>query len=275
MKVGDGMSQVVSKEFPILFQGDMVRAILAGRKTQTRRIINQLTGFGKVTEFGRSDTRGYDWCFRDRRMRWNDINTDRLMGASPKGGVGDTLYVRESWSNPIDTSPGTYLYRADYPSCVPDEYENIPDESEIEWKPSIHMPSEARRLFLGVVKVRVERVQSISDNDAVAEGIECVRCSQEPEYGVPGLAPAFKHYQNDQFNRGRGVGARHSFQTLWDSINAKPKPIKRDQKIIGYESFPWGGEARVVEHRGLPHKIISNPFVWVYDFDMKGAINAE
>ena len=252
------MSQVVSKEFPILFQGDMVRAILAGRKTQTRRIINQLTGFGKVTEFGRSDTRGYDWCFRDREMRWNDINTDRLMGASPKGGVGDSLYVREAWSNPINTSPETYLYRADYPSCVPSGYENIPDESEIEWKPSIHMPSEARRLFLGVVKVRVERVQDITKEDAIAEGIE--------------------------FRNGYWLGSLHkvkgtpkcfntaieAFADLWDSIYAKPKPIKRNKKIIGYESFPWGGEARAVEYRGLPHKIMSNPFVWVYDFKMKG-----
>ena len=79
------------RELPILFQGPMVRGILGGIKTNTRRPINRLLGFGKITEFGPSDTPGYDWHFRDRRVLWNDLRTasgDGRLPLRPAWGTG-------------------------------------------------------------------------------------------------------------------------------------------------------------------------------------------
>lgn len=114
---------------PILFNTEMVRAILDGGKTQTRRPVHS-------------------------------AHLNRY--ASPKYCVGDILYVRETWgtwSPTFGTMPRIY-YRADY---------DAPDS--IVWRPSIHMPKEAARIFLRVTDVKVERLQDITINDIEAEGI--------------------------------------------------------------------------------------------------------
>src|ERR1700744_2734701 len=84
------------RELPILMNGPMVRATLADLKTVTRRLPNMLLGFGQVTEFGASDTNGYEWHFRDRGGRWNDVSHERLLAACPYGQPGDRLWVRET-----------------------------------------------------------------------------------------------------------------------------------------------------------------------------------
>lgn len=226
------MGKEPTKERPILFNGEMVRAILAGRKTQTRRVV-KLTESGRVKEVGSS-----------RNWHLDDPNA---VLACPYGRVGDRLWVRETFVEGYEVDDSGYLitmdedeneldprvwYRADdnpgLQGWLDEEgfmAENIP------WKPSIHMPRSACRLVLEVTDVRIERVASISDEDAYREGVEMIKGPREPEYGVPGLAPTFKHYQNPEFNGGRGVGVHHSFQTLWDSINAK--------RGFGFEANPW------------------------------------
>ena len=78
----------------------MVQAILAGRKTQTRRPVTRLQGFGKVSDFGQADTQGYDWAFRDRRGRWNEVDDARMrQQLCPFGVAGEQLWVRETFKD--------------------------------------------------------------------------------------------------------------------------------------------------------------------------------
>jgi hypothetical protein len=161
------------KERPILFSGPMVRAILAGKKTQTRRVI-------KLTEFKPTTTKGYDWCFRDKRSLWNDVRTPRLLEMCPYGQAGQRLWVRETWAaispdteedHPIEDC--TIEYRADTDNPLPGDWplEDKDDPACGRWRPSIHLPRKFSRILLEITDVRVERVQNISEGDVLAEGI--------------------------------------------------------------------------------------------------------
>ncbi|MDE2104927.1 MAG: hypothetical protein KGL39_47255 [Patescibacteria group bacterium] len=152
------------KERPILFSAPMVRAILEGRKTQTRRVV------------------------KTKHLKWLDeIGLNFLDGKwnqrpLPYGQTGDRLWVRETWfCNDYRVQKGPYLKPDDFD--VDSERETgglvyladgLPcwegEEHEITWKPSIHMPRWASRITLEVTGVRVERLQDISDIDAMAEG---------------------------------------------------------------------------------------------------------
>ena len=82
------------KEYPIIFSGPSILAILADRKTQTRRVVNRVASIGRVIEFGKSEVPGYDWTFRDRRMLWHDLTYTELMARCPYGVSGDRLWVK-------------------------------------------------------------------------------------------------------------------------------------------------------------------------------------
>lgn len=169
-------------ELPALFNGGMVGALLAGTKKQTRRAnhLERLRRFGPVTEFGRSDTRGYDWHFRDRDKRWHDLRHAELLSRLPWR-VGDRLYVRETCAA-VEAWDGTDIVRFDADAAtIP--IENTP-EAATRWVemhhyrrkrgasvPSIHMPRWASRITLTVTDVRVERLQEISEADAIADGV--------------------------------------------------------------------------------------------------------
>lgn len=174
-------------EYPILFSGPMVRAILDGTKTQTRRVV-------KLREFDASDTPGYDWTFRDRRALWNDVHTPWLMKHCPYGEPGDQLWVRETWqAHPryFGTKP------RDIPEGEPLVYRATHDGPPGAWRPSIYMPRWASRLTLDVTEVRIEQVQDINEEDARAEG------------APPSPLPVITN------------GYRLEFRALWDSINGK------------------------------------------------------
>lgn len=194
-----------TKERPILMSGEMVRAILSGNKTQTRRIVDRVAGFGKVREFSPSDTPGYDFNFRCRRGLWQDFRRTEIFDRCPYGMPGDRLWVRECfYIDHIDHVIGPLVkpdgeipiyYRADGDCCL-----QIPEcccceVGKPRWRPSIHMPRWASRITLEITGVRVERLQEISDQDAVSEGIEILD-SFDPEFG-----------------------ARGTFRELWQSIN--------------------------------------------------------
>ena len=193
------------KERPILFSAPMVRAIMSGTKTQTRRIV----GLGTLR---RSSTRGYDWQFRgqapvrsiSQQKRhpqgcWQDMREKAFLALCPYGGPGVRLWVRETWApvSTFDPSPETgALYRADpiYDGMASFEWR---------WRPSIHMPRWASRITLEVTGVRVERVQEISEVDAYREGVVIPSHHAFTSNGNPEL-------RNE---------ARTEFQALWHEIN--------------------------------------------------------
>ena len=91
------------RERPIIFSGPSVLAISRDLKTQSRRVV-------ALREFGASDTPGYDFTFRDRRMLWNDVSAARALELCPYGRPGDKLWVREAWSS---QEKDIVAYRAD------------------------------------------------------------------------------------------------------------------------------------------------------------------
>lgn len=130
---------------PILFNTEMVRAILDGRKSCTRRIVKpEPQGYFEVNE---NPVYIYD----------TDWNQGRI---TPPYQPGDTLYVRETWKQ----APNGYYYYEDW------QRNNIADVTK--WKPSIHMPKEAARIWLKVTDVRVERLQEITEDGVWDEGFK-------------------------------------------------------------------------------------------------------
>lgn len=168
----------------ILFNTAMVQAILEGRKTTTRRIIKNAEPFGKVlaTPKGIFSKKG-------------------LARHSPYH-IGEILYVRETWQE--WTGGYAYKVRGDYPQSFIDK-----------WRPSIHMPKEAARIFLKVTNVKVERLQDIKFSDLRNEGI-----LPDKEY--------------EEFENAIEANLEVKFATLWDStVN------KKDIDQYGFIANPW------------------------------------
>lgn len=226
------MTSTIVKEKPILFSGEMVRAILAGRKTMTRRVIrcecNAMHNGTLLGEWGGSippfiwdgNPEDVAWRWRGPKPQVGDwieqYQTDVDDHAStlvkcPYGKVGTHLWVRETWM-PFDRDhgPEKYAYRA----STTEDGENIRREyiacgRKYQWRPSIHMPRKASRITLEITEVRVERLQAISEADAKAEGIREMAIDCKPG-----------HY------------FREMFQELWQSINGK-------RPGCDWQSNPW------------------------------------
>jgi len=150
------------RERPILFKGAMVRAILSGAKTQTRRVVAGVRGDNCLPLRKPTKTRS------GVVTHVLDAPTRRLC---PFGQPGDRLWVRETWKthstfdhlSPREVPPRSNIFYA-----ADDRY----SPSAARWRPSIHMPRDACRLVLEITDVRVERLQAISEADAVAEGAD-------------------------------------------------------------------------------------------------------
>lgn len=154
------------KARPILFRPSMVRALLDGRKTQTRRMIKKLdpTADGDIEECDVYVGEFFQWKHEERQPSFH----------CPYGDPGDLLWVRETFKKEDDK----YYYLADW-GTGPLKAQRLWKNEETgqrhfwpKWKPSIHMPRVASRLTLEIINVRVERLQNISNQDALAEGIE-------------------------------------------------------------------------------------------------------
>jgi hypothetical protein len=245
------------KEHPILFTGPMVKAILDGSKTQTRRIIKGLI----KPDDPPCNIRTFDGDFQQYGAGgvW-------LRLGCPYGQPGDRLWVRETWSpmwstdcNNCDGDPEFldenghcehfYVeYRADTghsrPGDWPDPEPNGDYADAPAWKPSIHMFRWASRITLEVTDVRVERVQDISGVDSSAEGIVIpVTPDGHPLYE---LAAGLDAYECERRPRDWMADdwRRAYFCKLWDSINAK--------RGYGWDVNPWVWVVgfKVIESKG-------------------------
>lgn len=199
------------KELPIPFKGHLVRAVLADEKTHTRRDISRLRGFGQITEFGRSDTPGYDWHFRDSAMRWHDLRHFELLRACPYGMLGHQLWVRESWRGPssCDSLPPRSISDSEAIRFLADETVGA-DAGFGKVRPSMFMPRWASRIQLEITDVRVERLRDITRADAAAEGI-CFLLRD----GFTGKLPDGTNIIQPHF------WPEENFGRLWQSINGK------------------------------------------------------
>lgn len=202
----------MSKEKPILFSTPMVRAILAGRKTVTRRVIKpQPPSIGQY-RFSNPPYKAF-WNHLHKKWWLTPLDVDEFDPsprelyeyACPYGQPGDRLWVRETWrkldcpQHDEGQPPGTL--------CLCNQVQYRADgDSDGKWRPSIFMPRWASRVTLEITGVRIERLQEISEADAIAEGVE----ARGPNHVV---------------------GARYRFGQLWNPINAK--------RGYGWEANPW------------------------------------
>lgn len=220
------MDQII-KTKPILFSTEMVQAILEGRKTQTRRTkgLNYINKNPDFYRYNRTCNR-FDEFTKDYHIFLdNEINTGAYFVKCPYS-IGDILWVRETFAG-IEQNDGKlrYHYKADANWAL--------DKAlEIFWKPSIHMPKEAARIFLKVINIRVERLFEISAKDAIAEGVECKIVEKIKEY----RAYLVKDSEHVFGKNSYPDTPECSFLELWEKINGNKS-------------------------------VNSNPWVWVIEFE--------
>ena len=191
-------------EKPILFNADMVRAILEGRKTQTRRIMKP-----------QPESRPM-YCYAGSSRK--DIGKWHCDGKryTPPCHGDDILWVRETWCQD-DLTPEDIYYRANY---HPTEAKELFGDIGLPWRPSIHMPQEYARIFLKVTAVRVERLQDITEEEAKAEG--CIAYHDKTGDG--------KFDDVVEFD----LTARDAFAYLWNGTIKK-----QDLNRYGWDTNPW------------------------------------
>lgn len=191
---------------PILFNTEMVRAILDGRKTCTRRIVRP----PYFVDGDENDKRSLITL----RTATKNSSLYRQIGQMPYPDAPyrmcDILYVRETWCKGLER----YIYRADYSDT--EKFYRDGKEIEMKWHPSIHMPKEAARIWIKVTDVRVERLQEITEDGAKAEGVN------------------FKNGKNVGFEEKMRRTAIERFKEIWNST-IKKSDIDR----YGWDASPW------------------------------------
>jgi len=226
----------VSKERPILFSGPMVRAILEGRKLQTRRIVKDAQSLPTV------------WTGDPDREAVPSWYSEEYC---PYGKPGDRLWVRETfwvrqWGNTINGIGVDYKAGGEptHRSTRPDNVGQM-----CRWRPSIHMPRWASRINLEITEVRVERLQDISENDAYEEGVTLTVPEEQTYYG--------------------------QFRVLWESINGSCKRCKGHGVVPAWSGSLAAGLEQTANdcpecHGTVPGSWDANPFVWVIEFKHNG-----
>lgn len=200
---------------PILFNTEMVRAILNRRKSCTRRIVNPQPQGRLCYTFAGGDCGTWGYPSKTAYENWGDeyklpedITDEELKRRwNPPYHTDDILYVRETWRKGLER----YIYRADYSDT--EKFYRGGEEIEMKWHPSIHMPKEAARIWLKVTDVRVERLQEISAESALTEG-----------------ADKYVHL-NGKFDENAILT---SFIGIWDSTIKKS-----DLDRYGWNANPW------------------------------------
>lgn len=204
----------MSRVLPILFNENMVRAILDGRKTVTRRLIKPQQLIGLLPDKCKNGTP--EEFLKEKKYMFKpycDMTDAELIKTSYKLPYqpGDILYVRETWCDDRqfthDSTPGRYFYKA-----------SESDDFTSKWHPSIHMPKEAARIWLKVNDVHVERLQKMNEVDTAKEGIRTdvqTRRLDDPDF-----------IEN--------FGGIELFKNLWNSTIKKS-----DLDRYGWDANPW------------------------------------
>ena len=194
---------------PILFNTDMVRAILDGRKTMTRRHPSK-----------RIEDKWFDyaeWVAAVKTPGSTSLKEKEFYEQYPPYLPGDILYVRETWGEGYEEE--TYIYKAD------DKLANLPEfkeSSKLIYHPSIHMPKEAARIFLKVTNVRVERLQDMPHDGPLKEGIHYCEC------------PGGFTWKSDTDMYNCYTTPMGCMKALWDSTIKKS-----DIDQYGWDANPW------------------------------------
>lgn len=203
---------------PILFNTEMVRANLDGRKSCTRRIVKPQPQGRLCYTFAGCDCGTWGYPSKTAYENWGDeyklpedITDEELKKRwKPPYHTDDILYVRETWCKGLER----YIYRADYSDT--EKFYRNGKEIEMKWKPSIRMPKEAARIWLKVTDVRVERLQEITEDGAKAEGAN------------------FKNGKNVGFEEKMNRTAIERFAEIWNSTIKKA-----DLDRYGWDASPW------------------------------------
>lgn len=209
---------------PILFNTEMVRAILDGRKTCTRRVIKPQpqsrlcytyagSHKGCIGKWTYPNKGAHEFWGEEYKLPENIKDEELSKQWNPPYHTDDILYVRETWKK----APNGYYYYEDW------QRNDIADVTK--WKPSIHMPKEAARIWLKVTDVRVERLQDITYNGALREGSEGIRCDHVA-LGVHGCT--------DCMNTGWIEPPQVEFMQIWNSTIKKS-----DLNRYGWDANPW------------------------------------
>ncbi len=227
----------------MIFNGEMVRAILDGRKTQTRREVKLNLDISCLATT-------YDWATSLAANHYQGLTEEQIQQKAeslrgvihpvildngqmvsiicPHGKPRDRIWVRETFCPVDDTQYGgekwvDYRATPKFEASHPAGWDSAPNDAEaLKWRPSIHMPRWASRILLEITDVRVERLNAINEHDAQAESVAKLR------------GGFWKHYQPGWTQH--QLSARGSFVTLWKSI---------------YGDESWN----------------SNPWVWVISFE--------
>ncbi len=205
------------KERPILFSTPMVKSILDGRKTMTRRVIKP--------QLERKPEHGYYWYQRDRKMLWHQYTNQDFLNRCPHGQIGDRLWVRETYLERVEFVKDSNGYDEIATPKDPTEVKYFADEPNRKYdlelgdeyvkKPSIYMPRRFSRITLEITGVKAQKLQDITEEDAKAEGVEKCIIGYKSKRGMEQGISTYKQ----------------AFEKLWNSLNEK--------RGFGWALNPW------------------------------------
>jgi hypothetical protein len=208
------------KQRPIIFNTEMVRAILDGGKTQTRRMFkaqphNDWDPFSKNAEWYTPTIIDKHGFYQPANYELFGVSDEDCAFVSPFGTIGDQLWVRETWRQ-FNSSDECGC--SEYPCGCPNNgtvlFKATGDSGESKWKPSIHMPRSCARILLEVTAVRVERLNDISEQDAIKEGVKFT------DYGLNKFGnqqPGWLWRKSNKYEECLS-SAKWAFANLWNSI---------------------------------------------------------
>ena len=258
------MTEPITNWHPLLLYPGTIPGILAGTVTMTHRVMNPQPWVNTVGQWLWERRPGEHIAFHP------SLNPDHYGAAAvhlahvcPWGKPGDGLWGREAW-RAARTKHGRrpailceYKAMPDIGNVVLFQGNVLPDARLLDgrWRPSIHMPRWACRIYRRVIGIKAERIQDISFRDWVADAAPT---GLEQEKALATFTGA--EYQ------------RNHWRQLWDSIYAKPKAryvrLNGPRVVDHYVSYPWGGEPETREHRGRPWIVVPNPWTWAITFEL-------